>query len=163
MFQNYLVNFTFYIKWSIEYNWFPTHLKVKSMKHKNVLIVENPSKLKASNYFIEFDDRDGKSRYVTTVEIWYKSKRYNKWIVLEKYFDSDGATGAYDINSFGWLMHDKLCNTGKFNDASTCSNWQASKVLRDILDEESRWVRKHTWFWATWLFGGGKARKNGMY
>ncbi len=128
-----------------------------------ILIVDDPSKLKASDYFIEYIARDGSQRYTTTHEIWYKSKRYGKWIVLEHYFDSDGATGAYDINSFGWLLHDKLCNEGKFNDSTKCNNWQASKVLSDVLDEENRWFRKHTWFWSTWLFGGGKARKNGMY
>lgn len=128
----------------------------------NVLIVDPPA-YKASDYFIEFKDRKGKSWYVTTRELWYKSERYDKYIVCQQYFVSDGATGAYDIKSFGWLFHDKLCNTGKFNDNTRCNNWQASKVLTDILDEEGRWFRKRTWFWSTWLFGGGKARKNGMY
>jgi len=132
-------------------------------RKSNVLIVDDPSKLKASDYFIEYLDRKGNKRYVTTCEIRYKSKRYGKWIILEHNFDSDGATGAYDINSFGWLLHDKLCKTGLFSDNTRCNNWQASKVLSDVLDEEDRWFRKHTWFWATWVFGGGKARKNGMF
>ncbi len=128
----------------------------------NLVIVKDPSKLRASDYLVEYVDRDGNLRYVTTHEIWYYSKRYNRWVVLEQYFESDGATGAYDINSFGWLVHDKLCDTGKFNNNDKCNNWQASKVLSDILDDENRWFRKHTWFWGTWVFGGGKARKNGM-
>ena len=128
---------------------------------KDFLMVE-PSESKASDYFIEFKDRRRKSWYVTTTALWYKSERYDKYIVCEKYFVSDGATGAYDIKSYGWLFHDKLCNTGKFNDSTECNNWQASKVLSDILDDENRWVRQRTWFWGTWLLGGGKARKNGM-
>ena len=75
---------------------------------------------------------------------------------------SDGATGALDINSFSWLVHDKICYEGKFSDGSPCNNWQASQVLSDILKDEGKWFRSKTWFVATWLFGGGNARKNGM-
>lgn len=93
----------------------------------------------------------------------YFSKRYNKEIEIKPTDKPyDGATGAMDINSFGWLFHDVLCRDGKFKDGTKCTNLQASMVLSDILDEEGRWVRSKTWFIATWLFGGGKARKNGM-
>ena len=128
-----------------------------------ILIIECPSKIKASKYFVEYVARDGSHRYVTTHEIWYKSKRYGRWIVLEKYFDSDGATGAYDIDSFGWLMHDKLCNTGTFNDGTRITNWQASQILSDILWQEKRYIRSQTWKYATFVFGGDKARDNGMF
>ena len=122
-----------------------------------------PEKYNAKNYILETKDRDEKVIYIVMTELWYKSDRYDKYIVCEIGDVSDGATGAYDINSFGWLFHDELCNTGKFNDGTKCNNLQASKVLSDILNEEGRWFRKQTWFWFTWLFGGGKARKNGMY
>ena len=96
----------------------------------------------------------------------YFSKRYQKHIRI-KTTDKpyDGATGPLvpDINSFGWLFHDVLCREGRFEDGTPCTNWQASKVLADILKSEGRWFRGRSWFVATWLFGGGKARKNGMY
>ena len=94
----------------------------------------------------------------------YYSFRYSKCISIkltDKYYD--GATGAKDINSFSWLFHDVLCRDGTFDDKTTCTNWQASVVMRDILQEENRWFRANSWFLATWLFGGGKARKNGMF
>jgi len=100
--------------------------------------------------------------YVNPVLIVYTSCRYEKQVVVPKGYESDGATGAVDIYSRGWWVHDVLCETGKWGDGTPCNNWQASQVLQDILDKEGRWFRKHTWFWATWLFGGGKARENGM-
>jgi len=94
----------------------------------------------------------------------YFSKRYQKRVdikITDKPYD--GASGAKDINSFGWLFHDVLCRDGCFADGTKCTNWQASQVLSDILKSEGRWFRSKSWLWATWLFGGGKARKNGMF
>ena len=119
---------------------------------KDFLMVE-PAKSKASDYFIEFKDRKGKSWYVTTTALWYKSERYDKYIVCEKYFVSDGATGAYDIKSYGWLFHDKVKKTKKFNDGTECTNLQASHVLSDILEDEGRWFREHSWFISTLIWG----------
>lgn len=94
----------------------------------------------------------------------YFSKRYQKRIdILKTDKPYDGATGAFDIDSLGWLFHDVLCRDGCFADGTKCTNWQASMVLSEILAEEKRWFRAKTWFVATWLFGGGKARKNGMF
>ncbi len=94
----------------------------------------------------------------------YYSKRYNNWLEItvdDKPYD--GATGAFDIDSFGWLFHDVMCRDGCFTNGAKCSNWQASQVLSDILKSEGRWVRSKTWPIATWLFGGGRARKNGLF
>lgn len=112
---------------------------------------------------METTDRNGKSWYIVMESIGYWSRRYSEWIILKQYFTSDGATGAYDINSFGWLFHDKLCNTGTFYDGTRCTNWQASSVCSDILDDEGRWFRRWSWKYMTFAFGGGKARKNGMF
>lgn len=102
--------------------------------------------------------------YVVTKEYVYFSKRYNKKIIAKVGFDSDGATGALDINSFSWLVHDVLCEQTKFEDGTPCNNWQASQVLQDILKSESRWFRARSWFWSTWLFGGDKIKsRNGMF
>ena len=94
----------------------------------------------------------------------YWSRRYSKHVKI-KTTDKpyDGATGAFDIDSFGWLFHDVLCRDGFFDDGSKCTNAQASFVLSDILADEGRWFRSKTWLVTTWLFGGGEARKNGMF
>ena len=68
-----------------------------------------------------------------------------------------------DIDCFGWIVHDVLCRDGHFNDKSKCNNWQASKIISDILKQQKFTVRARTWLIATWLGGGGKARDNGMY
>ena len=93
------------------------------------------------------------SKYVCTTPIVYRSPRYGKVITVETGFVSDGATGAYDIRSIGWWVHDKLCDTYQWDDGSRCSNWQASVVLHDILKAEGRWFRCRSWFVATLIFG----------
>ena len=106
---------------------------------------------------------DPKYKYCVKENLVYWSKRYKKRITVKKGDKSDGATSAPDIDSFCWLIHDDLCNFGVFEDGSKCTNWQASKILSDILREEGRWLRSFTWFVGTWLIGGGKARDNGMF
>ena len=67
----------------------------------------------------------------------YFSKRYQKHLKI-KASDKpyDGASGAMDIDSFGWLFHDVACREGCFSDGTPCTNWQASKILSDILKSE---------------------------
>lgn len=105
----------------------------------------------------------GGFNYVVTEDVRYYSKRYDKYVLASKGSVYDGATGAIDIDSKSWLIHDVLCRDGCWEDYTPCNNWQASMVLSDILEEEGRWFRKVTWFAATWLFGGGKARDNGLF
>lgn len=102
---------------------------------------------------------DGK--YRLNQDIVYFSPQYQKQVTVKAGI-YDGATGATDLNSAAWYVHDQLCNTGQWDDGTKLSNWQCSQVLQDILKAEDRWFRARTWFWATWLFGGGKARENGM-
>jgi len=119
-----------------------------------------------------------KYKYKVLEDIYYVSKRYSKTVKVEKGFKSDGATGARDIFgdvtvkiigtkntrlvSKAFLIHDKLCDTGKFYDGTLCPNWKASQILSDILLAEGHKYRAKYWFWSTYLFGGGLARKNGM-
>lgn len=93
----------------------------------------------------------------------YTSKRYNKRSRCEQGMLSDGATGAMDIISKGWWVHDDLCNEGAWQDGTKIPNWVASQVLQDILAEEGRRLRSKYWFWFTFAFGGGEARGNGMF
>jgi hypothetical protein len=94
--------------------------------------------------------------------IVYTSPRYGKTITVAAGRESDGATGAMDITSRGWWIHDELCLLGRWDDGTPLSNWQCSQVLQDVLKAEGRYWQSKRWFWATWLFGGGQARENGM-
>lgn len=106
---------------------------------------------------------EGGYDYVLQKTMGYHSPRYDKWVMAKLGDVFDGATGALDIDSRGWIFHDVLCRDGCFEDGTPCNNWQASMVLKDILKEDGKWFRKYTWFAATWLFGGGKARDNGLF
>ena len=88
----------------------------------------------------------------------YYSYRYGKSVNIPANRISDGATGAMDITSRSWWVHDELCRNGTWDDGTPLSNWQCSQVLQDILVEEGRYWQSKRWFWATWLCGGGKAR-----
>lgn len=104
-----------------------------------------------------------KIKYQCPEKITYYSKRYNKKIVVRKGYYSDGATGAFDVDTRAWWVHDVLCDTGRFADGTHCNNWQASAILHDVLLEDGYWIRARRWRFWTWLFGGGKARDNGMF
>lgn len=113
--------------------------------------------------------------YVLLQKINYHSDRYGKNVTVLAGTRSDGATGAIDISgpiladcagqtvqtSKSWWVHDELCVKGAWDDGTPCTNWQASTVLSDILKDEGRWARARYWFVMTYLFGGGKARRNG--
>ena len=104
----------------------------------------------------------GPRRYRINEPIPYHSPRYGKTSTAEV-GEYDGATGADDILTLGWVIHDQLCREGCWDDGTLIYNWQCSQVLQDILKSEGRWFRARTWFAATFLFGGGQARKNGMW
>jgi len=118
---------------------------------------------------------NGKIMYRLNEPFTYYSHRYDKFVTVSTKDLSDGATGAADITSRCWWVHDQLCNTGVFDDGTKCSNWQASQILQDIMVEESppkgweryrpssRYWQSTRWFFATLLFGGGKARENGIF
>lgn len=101
--------------------------------------------------------------YRCPAEIRYYSARYDRWVVVPEDRWSDGATGALDMFSRAWWIHDELCNTGHWAGGTSCDNWQASTVLSDVLREEGRALRAVGWWGATWLFGGGKCRKVGTW
>jgi len=102
-------------------------------------------------------------KYVTLDRFEYFSRRYGKMISALPGEKFDGATGAIDIDSESWVIHDVLCRDGVFDDGTPCNNWQASMILGDVLADEGRWFRRLTWPVATWLGGGGKARDNGLF
>ena len=135
-----------------------------SHRHKDQFTIIDVKSESVFDYIKKITATDGKVLgYEVLENIAYYSTRYNQWITIKKGDKSDGATSAPDINSFCWLIHDDLCNFGVFEDGTKCTNWQASMVLSDLLSEEDKYIRSKTWFVATWLFGGGKARKNGIF
>jgi len=103
-------------------------------------------------------------KYRLDREIVYVS-RYGKTITVPAGYVSDGATGPGipDLTSRAWWVHDVACDRGEFDDGTPITNLQASTILHDILEEEGRYVRAKLWWVGTWLFGGGKARANGMW
>jgi len=104
--------------------------------------------------------------YTNPKTIKYYSYRYEKYVTVPKGYRSDGASGAIDVCPKGYYVHDWICGNyldvgpepvaGVFDDDSKCTNWMASNILGDILAEEGFWIRRHTWLWATYFFGGSK-------
>ncbi len=90
-------------------------------------------------------------RYICSKEFTYYSKRYDKNVIVKRGYDSDGATGAKDIRSNSWWVHDVLSEYNQFSDGSHCSILQSSWVLHDILKEEGRYIRAKTWLVATFI------------
>jgi len=135
-----------------------------SKRHDQQFRVINVKTQSVFNFVEKIKATDGKVLgYVVKENLAYWSERYKKWVTIKAGDKSDGATKAPDINSWCWLIHDDLCNFGVFEDGTKCNNWQASMILSDILSTEGRWFRSKTWLMATWIFGGGKARENGMF
>ncbi len=100
--------------------------------------------------------------YEVTETYTYYSKRYNRYLTIKDGFYSDGATGAADVDTDAWIVHDHICRYAVWDDATKIDNWTASTVLADILWADGYKIRSVTWWIATYLFGGGAARKNGM-
>lgn len=90
----------------------------------------------------------------------YTSPRYGKSITVRDGFYSDGATFARDLDSDSWWVHDVICRYGKWDDGTLVTRWQAAVVLYDILKEEGYVLEDFWWAVATYLFGGGAARRN---
>ena len=96
--------------------------------------------------------------YILKYTIYYHSERYGKSVTVPKGYKSDGATGAFDIYSEAWFVHDKICEFGVWDDGSLVTRHQAAKVLSDILKSEGRWFRCRSWYLMTFLFGCKKVR-----
>ena len=81
----------------------------------------------------------------------YYSRRYNKYVKLEAGMRSDGATGARDIISAAWWVHDELTESYTWRDGTECTRWQSSNVIADILKDEGHWFIDGFWKYATML------------
>jgi hypothetical protein len=110
------------------------------------------------------DGNDG-MKYMLLRDQSYWSARYKEYIKAESGFKWNGADWVDDLEddegemSDGPLFHDVVCRFAVWSDGTPISNWQASMILRDILSAEGRSLRKRTWFWMTFLFGGSHIKK----
>ena len=129
---------------------------------------------------------EGQHGYVLDEDFVYYSKRYNRTKTCYKGMWSDGATMFVDLGSdhiisrfFAWVRnrvhhmqgnqqsgwfwtHDAFCNDGCWDCGTLICNWEASTVAADLLwDSGYRLWSVPIWH-ATFLFGGGEARKNGL-
>ena len=101
--------------------------------------------------------------HILPYDINYHSERYNKSVFVPAGTQSDGATGAIDIWTEAWWVHDELCSSGQWQDQTPVTAIQAANVLSDILKAEGHWLRCHYWKWATFFFGCNKAKENGWF
>jgi hypothetical protein len=114
-----------------------------------------------NHYSVKVEWTDTGYRLLEDVRVF--SKRYRKWIIAMAGEEFDGATGAIDVCPMAWIPHDVLCRDGEFADGTLCTNWEASMIIASQLIKYRRYFRAVGWFVATFLFGGGEARKNGMW
>ena len=99
--------------------------------------------------------------YICPKEIRYYSNRYKKRATVPEGYESDGATGAIDIWSDSWWVHDWLTDKGKWDDGTPVTVLQESMVIHDILDSEGRIYRAKYWFVSTFVFRRIKKRFSG--
>ena len=100
-----------------------------------------------------------KGTYYNKEEFTYYSARYNKDVTIQEGEMSDGASGAFDINSKSWVVHDALKKYQVWDDGSECTNHQASYVVYDILKSEGRWFRARSWYYSTLIWGSFVEKK----
>jgi len=98
-------------------------------------------------------------KYINKFTFTYHSPRYNEDVTVPKGMPSDGATGflVKDLNRKAFLVHDRICDYGKWDSGKPITNWQASNVYADILKKTGMWQ----WWdrkWATFFFGGKKLK-----
>ena len=104
-----------------------------------------------------------KKPYLCVKKYRWFSYRYGKTVTIEEGDESDGATGAWDIHSSSWWIHDKLCERTTWDDGTPVTAFKAAMTLRDVLLTEGRWFRANIWFVATFIGGCKKVRKNGWF
>lgn len=114
------------------------------------------------NYKV-IQDKEGEFWYELEEDIAYYSGRYDGWIKCCAGYRSDGASGAFDIHSKSWWVHDQICDDPYFEDGKPITAWQAATILGDILKEEGRWARSIYWKYSTFAFGCIKTRNNGWF
>lgn len=121
--------------------------------------------------------------YINPEFITYKDPKTGKTLTVPPGYKSDGATGGFDVCPPSFFAHDWGCGNylgdgpkpvgGVWDDGSKMTNWQLSTLHSNMLKEcaKTKNYKRKTllnlmslWRWpATFLFGGGTARKNGLF
>lgn len=85
----------------------------------------------------------------------YYSTRYKKSITIPSNHPSDGATGAFDIRSNAWQVHDVVCamQFPEWDSGEKIYPWTAAYILGDILHQEGYHIRDRIWPIMTFVFG----------
>ncbi len=109
-------------------------------------------KINLNESVFDYLDKAGK-KYKVKEGVYYFSKRYNKTVDIKKGMLSDGATYFPDIDSWFWIIHDRLKHKHSFKDGSHCSNHQASVIAFDVLVEERRYFISLLVFIGVWSYG----------
>lgn len=118
--------------------------------------------LPIAKYTVDYEgDKD--KPYLLLQEIRYYSRRYKKRITVPTDYRSDGASGAMDIISNAWWVHDWICDGGVWDDGTKVTAWQGSNIIADILDGERRIFRAVYWKYSTFFLGQKLLRKNGLF
>ena len=98
--------------------------------------------------------------YQALIGYSYWSPRYKRWVRIKLGQVRDGASGAWDILSLAWWIHDQLCADATWEDGTPVTPWEAANVLRDVLLREGRWFRASSWFITTLALGCKHTRSN---
>ena len=105
----------------------------------------------------------GPGKYRTLESYTYTDPKTGRTITLVEGFESDGATGAFDVFGAAWWVHDRICVRPEFDDGTPITAWVAARILSDILAANGRWFRSFYWRWSTFAFGCHKTRENGWW
>ncbi len=138
------------------------------------------------------DDPEG-YKYELLEEYVYYSRTFNRTKTIPAGRKSDGATWARDVGAKerGWrkywalavekfiqkylhirgskkrtaafFVHDEFCLDGVWDDGTKISNFICSMIISMILYTDGYLFEAYTWFPATFLGGGGEAKKNGWF
>lgn len=67
-------------------------------------------------------------------------------------YPSDGASGAFDIQSSYWKFHDVACDKAMWDDGTPMTAKDCSNIARNCLLNEGRPVRAKYIYWATYAW-----------
>ena len=94
-----------------------------------------------------------RKKYRLPYTIKYYSVKYAEHVTVPEGYESDGATGAMDIWTESFWVHDLLCERHTWDSGAHCTSKQAAEVLADILWREKRYLRSLVWYLAVRCFG----------
>jgi hypothetical protein len=101
--------------------------------------------------------------YIATEAFVYYSPRYDKTLTVEQGYPSNGANAVKDKCPTAFFAHDRGCERGKWDDGTPMCNRELSTMYADILWLNGFWIRAQIRWIGTFLFGGGQAKKNGLW